>query len=123
MSVSAGVAVGAATSVPVGIIVVAAAQLLGTRLLLSSTFRIDVTPTNVSAGPATLPRWAIGSVEPLNREQLRQTLGVNADPRAWLLVRPWTKTAVKITLKDVHDPHPYWVVGTRRPQALREALR
>lgn len=122
MSVSVGVAVGAATSTMVGAILVAGIQSLQTWTLSKSAFVIKVTPSEVMVGPATLPRWAIGEVVVLDRGELRATLGVNADPAAWLMVRPWTKAAVKIALNDPHDPHPYWVVGTRRPRELAAQL-
>ncbi|MGH3340752.1 MAG: DUF3093 family protein [Propionibacteriaceae bacterium] len=33
------------------------------------------------------------------------------------------KTAVEITLEDAVDPVPYWLVSTRRPQRLADALQ
>jgi hypothetical protein len=48
---------------------------------------------------------------------------VEADARAHLVLRPYIKTAVEITLDDPDDPVPYWLVSTRRPQQLAAALR
>lgn len=123
MSVSVGVAVGAATSTAVGVALVALVQTLGTWTLINSAYGITVTRTDLVVGPATLPRWAIGDVAVLNRSDLRATLGVNANPAAWLMVRPWTKSAIKIIINDPHDPHPYWVVGTRQAAGLAAALK
>ncbi|GAC1440998.1 MAG: DUF3093 domain-containing protein [Mycobacteriales bacterium] len=59
----------------------------------------------------------------LDREAFRQQTGPLADPRAFVVSRPWLHSAVRLMLDDPMDPTPYWVVGTRRPQALLAALR
>ncbi len=58
----------------------------------------------------------------LDRESLRQQTGPMADPQAFVVSRPWLHTAVRLTVDDVNDPTPYWVVGTRRPAELLAAL-
>jgi hypothetical protein len=59
----------------------------------------------------------------LDREAFREQTGPMLDPRAFVVSRPWLRTAVRLMLDDPADPTPYWVVGTRRPQELLEALR
>jgi hypothetical protein len=59
----------------------------------------------------------------LDREAFRQQTGPMADPRAFVVSRPWLRTAVRLMLNDPDDPTPYWVVGTRRPAELLAALR
>ncbi len=59
---------------------------------------------------------------PLDAEQTRRRAGVEADARAHLVLRPYVSTAVEITLDDPADPVPYWLVSTRRPEALAAAL-
>lgn len=122
MSVSVGVAVGAATSTTVGVLLVVAVQALQSWMLAKAAFGIEVSQSQVRVGPATLPRWAIADVCTLNRSELRAALGIHANPAAWLMVRPWTKSAVKISIHDVHDPHPYWIVGTRHGAQFAQAL-
>ena len=48
--------------------------------------------------------------------------GRDADARAYLLLRPYLKRAVRVEINDPADPTPYWLVGTRRPEDLAEAL-
>jgi hypothetical protein len=48
--------------------------------------------------------------------------GVEADARAHLVLKPYIATAVELTLDDPEDPVPYWLVSTRRPAQLAEAL-
>ena len=49
--------------------------------------------------------------------------GVDADARAFLLTRPYLKRSVKITVQDPADRTPYWLVSTRHPRELADALR
>jgi hypothetical protein len=41
---------------------------------------------------------------------------------AFVVQRPWVRGTVRIYLDDPDDPTPYWVVSSRRPQALLAAL-
>jgi hypothetical protein len=59
----------------------------------------------------------------LDRDAFRLQTGPMADPRAFVVSRPWLRTAVRLMLADPEDPTPYWVVGTRRPEELLAALR
>ena len=83
---------------------------------------VEVTGTEFRAGPARIPRRLLGRPEPLDREQTRRMLGVEADARAYLATRPYLKAAVKVPVSDPDDPAPYWLVGTRYPDRLAAAL-
>ena len=48
--------------------------------------------------------------------------GRDADARAYLLLRPYLRRAVRIAIDDPADPTPYWLVSTRRPTRLAAAL-
>jgi hypothetical protein len=47
---------------------------------------------------------------------------VEADARAYLLLRPYLKRAVRIEITDPADPAPYWLLSTRRPDQLAGVL-
>ena len=47
--------------------------------------------------------------------------GVDADARAFLLLRPYLKRAVQVEIADPADPTPYWLVRTRHPDELAAA--
>jgi len=49
--------------------------------------------------------------------------GPDADVRAYLLLRPYLKRSVKVTVRDERDPTPYWLVSTRHPEHLVTAIR
>jgi hypothetical protein len=74
------------------------------------------------AGRAVLPWSSIGPVEALDREGTRRRLGVAADARAFLVIRAYCPRSVMIEVHDDIDPTPYWLVSTRRPEALAEHL-
>jgi hypothetical protein len=74
------------------------------------------------AGPASIPVSLLGEVTPLDPGTTRLLAGVDADARAFLLLRPYLKRSVKVTLADPTDPTPYWLVSTRHPHRLAAAL-
>ena len=74
-------------------------------------------------GTAHLPSANIGAVETLDPHGFREQLGPRADARAWLRTRPYIEAGVRVEVADPSDPTPYWLVSSRRPQALAAALR
>ena len=73
-----------------------------------------------STGQACQP--TLGSAEALDAEATRRVAGVEADARAYLLLRPYLRRAVKVEITDPADPAPYWLVSTRHADALVRAL-
>ncbi len=84
--------------------------------------RVAVRDGVLHAGPARIAVAHLGSVEPLDAEETRRVHGVDADARAFLVTRPYLKRAVKVTVTDPADRTPYWLVSTRHPRELTEAL-
>jgi hypothetical protein len=56
-------------------------------------------------------------------EGLLREAGVDADARAYLVLRGYCGGAVKVEVDDPGDPTPYWLVSSRRPLQLAAALR
>jgi len=75
------------------------------------------------AGRARLPLWAVGTVEPLDADQAHRARGPQADPRAFMLVRGYVGSMVRVVVEDPVDPVPYWLVSTRHPDRLTAALQ
>lgn len=84
--------------------------------------RVAVTDGTFTAGRARIGAEHLGRVEVLDREQTRRAAGVEADARAYLLLRPYLKRAVRVEITDPADPAPYWLISTRRPEDLARAL-
>lgn len=91
--------------------------------LLIGAARIEVAGGGLRAGRAHVPLRFVGEPEPLDAEAARRAAGVEADARAYLLLRPYLKRAVRVPITDPADPTPYWLLATRRPGALAEAIR
>jgi Protein of unknown function (DUF3093) len=83
---------------------------------------IEVTNGELRAGPATLPLAVAGEVAALDDAQAAAMRGPRADPRAFMLLRPYLKLAVYIELSGEHQDRPYWLIGTRRPAELAAAI-
>jgi hypothetical protein len=84
--------------------------------------RIRVTDTELLAAGRRLPRSAVGEVMALDERQARELRGPRADPAAYMLIRPYLKTAVYVEVTDLAGTEPYWLIGTRHPGQLAAAL-
>lgn len=121
---SLGIAYGYAYGATAGWLVAAltVALLLGGLLALGRT-HIEVDTHAVRAGRARLPIEFVGEVRALDAEQTFRARTVAADPAAFLLLRQWASSrSVVLEVTDVEDPHPYWLLTTRHPAELAEAL-
>lgn len=78
--------------------------------------------SGLRVGPAVLDSAHLGQVEVLHRDDYRHRLGVGADARAHLVTRPYLDRGVLVHVVDESDPTPYWLVSSRRPEALAAAL-
>ena len=99
-----------------------ALALLTLGLLSYGAARLSVQDGQFRAGRATIAGVHLGSVSPLDPEAARRVAGPEADARAYLLLRPYLKRAVRVEITDPADPAPYWLVGTRHPDRLAAAL-
>jgi hypothetical protein len=103
---------------PVWVALTATAVLVVGLLLLFVGYgaaRITVRDGVLTAGRARIAVDHVGSVEALDAEATRRLAGRDADARAYLLLRPYLRRAVRVSVDDPADPTPYWLVSTRRP--------
>ena len=84
---------------------------------------VEVTDREFVAGGAHLPLAAAGSVTPYRGDEAQLERGQRLDARAWLLIRGWVSPVVKVEVDDAADPVPYWLVSTRRPEQVAEAIQ
>lgn len=84
--------------------------------------RIEVRDGTLRAGAAHIETGLLGGAEVLDADATHRVHGVDADARAFLLMRPYLKRSVKVTVQDPADPTPYWLLSSRRPAALAAAL-
>jgi hypothetical protein len=84
---------------------------------------VEVEDGWLRAGRARIPGNYLGDAEPLDPDATRSVAGPQADARAYLLLRPYLKRAVRVTVRDERDPTPYWLVSSRHPEHLAAAIR
>ena len=83
---------------------------------------VVVDETGVHAGTAVLEWPWVGEVVVHDRAATRRRLGPAADPAAWLLVRGYVPASVEVAVADAADPHPYWLVSSRRAAQLAAVI-
>lgn len=105
-------------------VVVYAALGLPTLALLVGMGRtvVRVDEAGLHAEGRTLEATDIAGATILDAQQTRLRLGPAADPRAHVVARGFVKQAVEVAPIDERAV-PYWLVSTRRPDELVEALR
>lgn len=98
------------------------ALVVGGGLLSYGAARIEVNDEELRAGRAHIAREHVGTATALDAEQSHRAAGVEADARAFLVLRPYLKRSVKVEITDPQDPAPYWLISTRHPKRLARAL-
>lgn len=84
--------------------------------------RVRVADGVLQAGRAQIALSLLADPVPLDKEQTRLVAGRDANAHAFLLLRPYLKRSVRVTVTDPLDPAPYWLVSTRRPEELAAAI-
>ncbi|MET7611429.1 DUF3093 domain-containing protein [Streptomyces seoulensis] len=84
--------------------------------------RIRVVGDALIAGEARIPVSALGAAEVLDPEEARAWRTYKADVRAFLLLRAYIPTALRVEVTDPEDPTPYLYLSTREPERLAAAI-
>ncbi|MEW2080906.1 DUF3093 domain-containing protein [Streptomyces sp. NPDC005283] len=84
--------------------------------------RIRVVAGSLVAGDARIPLSALGEAVVLDAEEARAWRSYKADTRAFMLLRSYVPTALRVEVTDPADPTPYLYLSTRNPKALAAAL-
>ncbi|MFF3378330.1 DUF3093 domain-containing protein [Streptomyces sp. NPDC002680] len=86
------------------------------------SIRIRVVGDALIAGEAKIPVAALGEAEILDAEEARAWRTYKADTRAFMLLRAYIPTALRVQVTDPEDPTPYLYLSTREPEQLVAAL-
>jgi hypothetical protein len=84
---------------------------------------VAVRDGELRAGRARIPVDLLAEPTVLDAEATRRQTGTEADARAYLLLRPYVRRSVRVTVTDRSDPTPYWLLSTRHPERLVASLR
>jgi Protein of unknown function (DUF3093) len=117
-----GVAYGYAISATVGWLVAAVLSAMVTLALVTTTPTIEVSADGVRAKRAYLEIEYCGPAAALDDDQARHLRGVDADARAFSVLRGWLSGAVRLEVADPRDPTPYWYLSTKNPDGLAQAI-
>ncbi|WP_228551518.1 DUF3093 domain-containing protein [Mumia zhuanghuii] len=101
---------------------VVVAVAVGFGLAQYGSAAVEVSNVHLRAGSARIPLVHCGDVAVLDAAETRALHGPQADARAFFLIRPYIHTSVRIEVLDPRDPTPYWLIGTRHPHELADAL-
>lgn len=117
------IAYGAVLGSAVGWLVLLTGTGCACAVLLIASPVVWVDEDGLHAGPATLPFSAVSAVEVLDAAQTRAARGPQADPRLFAMLRPSRSAeSVLVSIDDPGDPHPAWLLTSRRPHELAAAL-
>lgn len=94
-----------------------------TALLVANSPVLRVDERIIRAGRARLPRGCAGSPRVLDAADTERERR-HGDARTFVVLRGWSAPqSVLIPVIDPEDPHPRWLVSTRRPEAFAAAIR
>ena len=88
----------------------------------SSEYEIVVNEKQLRVGKARIDLRFVGEITALDSRQMKAARGVEIDPSAYLAIRSWIKTGVKVTINDPRDPTPYWLISSKRFRKLAAAI-
>jgi len=84
---------------------------------------VSATPAGFRAGVARVDWHNVSHVDVIGKNEARRATGLDLDARAWLVIRPWIKPAVRVHIRDDNDPTPYWLVSSKSPKVLADVCR
>ena len=96
----------------------------GAAVLLSSygSARIRVVQGLLVAGEARIPVQALGESFAMDREECLAWRTHKANGRAFMLLRSYIPTGIRVMVTDPADPTPYLYLSTRHPERLAQAI-
>jgi len=109
-------------SVIAGIVVAIALYGAIVAVLILTTPTVEVRDGELRAGRARLPLSVVGGVTAAHGADAVRERGTGLHADAWLLIRGWIPDVVRGELDDPADPTPYWLLSSRRPDALAQAI-
>lgn len=113
---------GGITGLGVGVMVGLVLYLGVIALFVVTAPKITVSSNVLTVGRATIPREFVGDIQSYRGDAATVQRGTALDARAWLCIRGWVKPVLRISIVDPNDPTPYWLISTRRPDALERLL-
>lgn len=83
---------------------------------------VEVADGHLTVAGSRLPLDVVGAVRVLDRQQLAVVTRTARHPDGFQVLRGWVDGAVQVRLDDPRDCTPYWLLSSRRPAQLADAL-
>ncbi len=88
----------------------------------SLTSKIRVDQNELRIDKAHIELKYLGKVTVLDSDAMRLLRTRDADPAAFLAIKFWAATGIKIEVTDPRDPTPYWLITSKRGEKLAALL-
>lgn len=98
------------------------AGVLATAGLVVASARVSVRDGKLTAGRAEIPTHFLGETSWARGQDASAERGTRLDARAFLMIRGWVDPVLKVSIEDADDPTPYWLISTRHPERLAQAI-
>ena len=123
LALSLGIAIWAAMTTMIAAVVMALLTAATFLIYFTSSLVIEIDDLELRVGRAHIDKKFCGEVTVLTPAQMSLQRTREADPAAFLAIRFWTAHGVKIEITDDRDQTPYWLVTSKRGDALAHSLR
>lgn len=84
---------------------------------------IQVNESELMVGRAHIELKYIGEVTELDTAAMKAIRSRDANPMAFLAIRFWSSTGVKVEVIDERDETPYWLITSSKANKLAKALK
>lgn len=84
---------------------------------------IQVNESELMVGRAHIELKFIGEVTQLDSAAMKAIRSRDANPMAFLAIRFWSSTGVKVEVIDERDETPYWLITSSKANKLAKALK
>lgn len=122
MFLSLVIAIWAALDTTATMVTFAIATLAIPFIAQSLTSRIRVDQNELRIDKAHIELKYLGKVTVLDSDAMRLLRTRDADPAAFLAIKFWAATGIKIEVTDPRDPTPYWLITSKRGEKLAALL-
>lgn len=91
-------------------------------IAVKSAMIIEIDQEELRVGRAHIDVVFLKAAQALSSIEVRNLRTRDADPAAFLAIRFWSSTGVRVTLNDERDATPYWLITSNNADALTSAL-
>lgn len=87
------------------------------------TSTIEVRDGELVIKRAHIPLEYLGEVTIIPKEKFGYERTRGADPAAFFAITFWISKGLRVEVRDERDPTPYWLISSKRGEALAAALK